>query len=97
MYLRNDSYTFSINRVVAPDDSLTRVFAMVRCWASVWPPHYETNWADLQEGLATAAAEARLGIESDSVKSEWRDRLNTLVEEVKSWAQTAGWRTRRID
>lgn len=31
------------------------------------------------------------------MKSEWLDRLNTLVEEVKGWAQASGWRTRRIE
>jgi hypothetical protein len=44
-----------------------------------------------------ATGEARPGIDSDAVKSEWLDRLNTLVEEVQGWAQKAGWRTRRID
>ena len=36
-------------------------------------------------------------IDSDAVKREWLDRLGTLVEEVKGWAQASGWRTRRID
>lgn len=44
-----------------------------------------------------ATGEARLRVDSDSVKSEWLGRLNMLVDEVKGWAQAAGWRTRRID
>ncbi len=36
-------------------------------------------------------------IDSDAAKREWLDRLDTLVAEVKSWAEASGWRTRRID
>ena len=41
--------------------------------------------------------DARPEIDSDAVKREWLDRLGTLVDEVKGWAQASGWRTRRID
>ena len=44
-----------------------------------------------------ATGELRQEIDSDAVKREWLERLGTLVEEVKSWAQAGGWRTRRID
>ncbi len=44
-----------------------------------------------------ATGEVRPEIDSDAVKREWLDRLGTLVEEVKGWAQASGWRTRRID
>src|SRR6202046_5436336 len=44
-----------------------------------------------------ATGEARLEIDSAAVKSEWLNRLDILVDEIKSWAQTSGWRTRRID
>ncbi len=41
--------------------------------------------------------ETGLGIDSDAVKREWLGRLDTLVDEVKGWAQASGWRTRRIE
>jgi hypothetical protein len=44
-----------------------------------------------------AAGEARPEIDSDAVKGEWLSRLDILVDEVKSWAQASGWRTRQID
>jgi hypothetical protein len=44
-----------------------------------------------------ATGEAKPGIDADAVKSEWLDRLNTLVEEFNGWAQASGWRTRRIE
>jgi hypothetical protein len=44
-----------------------------------------------------ATGEARPAIDSDAVKREWLDRLRTLVDEVKGWAQASGSSTRRID
>ncbi len=44
-----------------------------------------------------ATGEARPEIDSDAVKREWLNRLFTLVDEVKNWAEASGWRTRRID
>lgn len=34
--------------------------------------------------------------DAESVRGEWLDRLETLVDDVKGWAEAAGWRTRRI-
>jgi hypothetical protein len=31
-----------------------------------------------------------------AVKDEWLGRLESLVQDVKGWAEAAGWRTRRI-
>jgi hypothetical protein len=44
-----------------------------------------------------ATSEVRQEIDSDAVKREWLDRLDTIVEEVEGWAKASGWRTRRID
>lgn len=42
-------------------------------------------------------AESQQRIEDPTaVKDEWLSRLNTLVREVKGWAEAAGWQTRRI-
>ncbi len=44
-----------------------------------------------------AIAESGPRIEDpEAVKSEWLGRLEALVRDVKGWAETAGWRTRRI-
>lgn len=32
----------------------------------------------------------------EAMKAEWLDRLEGLVQDVQSWAQAEGWRTRRI-
>ena len=44
-----------------------------------------------------ATGEAIPGIDADAVKREWLERLCTLVDEVNGWAQSSGWRTRRIE
>ncbi len=45
-----------------------------------------------------ATGTARPGIDDPgAVKAQWLGRLNSLVEEVKGWAQASGWRTRRIE
>jgi hypothetical protein len=31
------------------------------------------------------------------VLARWKDRLKTLVDEVKAWVERAGWRTRTIE
>ncbi len=33
---------------------------------------------------------------SETVKAQWLGRLEALVNEVKTWAEASGWRTRRI-
>ena len=44
-----------------------------------------------------ATGQAKPEIDAGIVKSEWLDHLNTLVKEVKGWAETSGWRTRVTD
>jgi hypothetical protein len=34
--------------------------------------------------------------EPETVKKDWLGHLERLVQDVKSWAEAAGWRTRRI-
>jgi hypothetical protein len=45
--------------------------------------------------MTTAESERRI-VDPEAVKREWLDRLEALVSDVKSWAEAAGWRTRRI-
>jgi hypothetical protein len=45
--------------------------------------------------MAIAESEPRIE-DPEDVKSEWLDRLESLVRDVKGWAEAAGWRTRRI-
>jgi hypothetical protein len=49
------------------------------------------------EDRAMAIGETGPGIDdAEAVKAEWLSRLETLVTEVKTWAEVSGWRTRRI-
>src|SRR4051794_28038668 len=44
-----------------------------------------------------AAGETQLQAdESAAIRDEWQGRVNDLAGRVESWAQAAGWRTRRI-
>jgi hypothetical protein len=45
--------------------------------------------------MAIAGSEPRIE-DPEAVKSEWLGRLESLVRDVKGWAEAAGWRTRRI-
>ena len=45
--------------------------------------------------MAIAQPEPRIE-DPEAVKSEWLGRLESLVRDVKGWAEAAGWRTRRI-
>jgi hypothetical protein len=50
-----------------------------------------------RENRTMAITESEPRIEDpEAVKSEWLGRLEALVRDVKSWAEAAGWRTRRI-
>ncbi len=31
------------------------------------------------------------------VLAHWKDRLETLIDQVKAWVERAGWRTRTIE
>ena len=54
--------------------------------------------ARMDDGEDCAMTIAEPKIENpEAVKREWLDRLDTLVREVKGWAEAAGWRTRRIN
>jgi hypothetical protein len=33
----------------------------------------------------------------EAIRDEWLDRLNQLVENVKTWAESLDWSTRRLD
>jgi hypothetical protein len=44
-----------------------------------------------------ATREVTQDIDADAVRREWLERLGTLVEQVKGWAEESGWRTRKID
>ena len=45
--------------------------------------------------MAIAGSEPKIE-NPEAVKSEWLDRLEALVRDVKGWAEADGWRTRRI-
>ena len=45
--------------------------------------------------MATGEARPRTE-DAESVKAEWLDRLDALIEDVERWATMSGWRTRRI-
>lgn len=68
-------------------------------WWMIFPlaPDGERGFRSDREDRVMTIAESQQGIEDPTaVKGEWLGRLETLVQEVKGWAEAAGWRTRRI-
>ena len=48
------------------------------------------------EGLSMNNDEQVASVDLESVKTEWLNRLNILANDVKTWAEASGWRTRIV-